>query len=293
MIGEVLPNVTRSMTYRLTARDNRMGGGGVNSASVTFNVTTAAGPFQVTAPNTANTEVSWIGLTSEAVTWNVANTTAAPVSCAAVDISLSTDGGLTYPTALASNTPNDGTETIVVPNINTTTARVRVSCAGNIFFDISNANFSITAVPVAVALASFAAEAQANQVLVTWETVSEINNAGFNLYRGLSADGSDRTLLVSIPSQAPGSSQGAGYSYGDTAVQAGQTYYYWLESIDLNGVATMHLPVSVVFTVPTAVTLNEMAASPMVDSALPTVGAMLVMLLLLASGLVVAQQRRA
>ncbi len=72
-------------------------------------------------------------------------------------------------------------------------------------------------------LASFAAEAQANQVLVTWETVSEINNAGFNLYRGLSADGSDRTLLVSIPSQAPGSSQGASYSYGDTAVQDGQT----------------------------------------------------------------------
>ena len=265
-----------SLHFRFTARD---GNGGVNSADTTLLLATSAGPFQVTAPNTAITEVSWIGLTTEAVTWNVANTDVAPVSCAAVDISLSTDGGLTYPTALATNTPNDGTESIVVPNITTTTARVRVSCAGNIFFDISNANFSITAVPVAVTLASFAAEAQANQVLVTWETVSEIDNAGFNLYRGTSDDGSDRTLLVSIPSQAPGSSQGASYSYGDTAVQDGQTYYYWLESIDLNGVATMHGPVSVVFTVPTAVTLSEMAASPVAGSALPMVGATLALLL--------------
>ncbi len=82
-------------------------------------------PVPVTAPNTAAPR-SWIGVTTETVTWNVANTNAAPVNCAAVNIRLSTDGGLTYPTALASNTPNDGTETIVVPNINTTTARVEV-----------------------------------------------------------------------------------------------------------------------------------------------------------------------
>ncbi len=141
VIGEVLPNVTRSMTYRLTARDNRMGGGGVNAASVTFNVTTAAGPFQVTAPNTAMT---WPGNSSQAVTWNVASTTAAPVSCANVAIHLSIDGGLTYPTVLAASTPNDGSESVLIPNINTVTARVRVSCVSNVFFDISNVNFSIT-----------------------------------------------------------------------------------------------------------------------------------------------------
>jgi hypothetical protein len=141
VIGEVLPNVTRSMTYRLTARDNRMGGGGVNSSSVTFNVTTAAGPFQVTAPNTAMT---WPGNSNQAVAWNVANTTAAPVSCATVAIHLSIDGGLTYPTVLAASTANDGSESVLIPNITTTTARVRVSCVSNVFFDISNVNFSIT-----------------------------------------------------------------------------------------------------------------------------------------------------
>jgi hypothetical protein len=143
VIGEVLPNVTRALNFRLTVRDNRLGGGGVNSANVGFNVTTAAGPFAVTAPNTA---VVWAGNSQQNVTWNVAGTTAAPVSCPSVAISLSSDGGFTYPITLVSNTPNDGSQSIVVPNIATTTARVRVACASNVFFDISNANFTINPV---------------------------------------------------------------------------------------------------------------------------------------------------
>lgn len=141
VIGEVLPNVTRALNFRLTARDNRVGGGGVNSVNLSFNVTTAAGPFAVTAPNTA---VTWPGASQQTVTWNVASTTAAPVSCANVDIALSTDGGYTYPLLLAGNTPNDGTQTVTAPNVATTSARVRVACATSIFFDISNVNFTIT-----------------------------------------------------------------------------------------------------------------------------------------------------
>ena len=79
------------------------------------------------------------------MTWDVANTTAAPVSCANVNIDLSTDGGLTFPTSLAAGTPNDGTESVTIPNVTTSTARVKVACANNIFFDISNANFAIGA----------------------------------------------------------------------------------------------------------------------------------------------------
>ena len=64
-----------------------------------------------------------------------------------------------------------------------------------------------------------------------------------------------------MPSQAPGSGQGAGYEFQDTDVVAGETYWYWLEDVDLGGVASMHGPVSVVFTVPTAVTLSGLEAS--------------------------------
>lgn len=140
-IGEVLPNVTRSLTFRLTARDNQGGGGGVDYDEITFHVTTAAGPFLVTAPNT---DVTWAGSSSQTVTWNVANTDAAPVSCATVNILLSTDGGLTYPTTLATGVPNNGSASVTVPTLATTTARVQVACATSIFFDISNTNFTIT-----------------------------------------------------------------------------------------------------------------------------------------------------
>lgn len=141
-IGEILPGYTRPLNFRLTVRDNNVfpGAGGVHYSLITFQVTNTAGPFVVTNPNTA---VTWIGGSQENVTWNVANTNAAPVSCTGVDIALSTDGGFTYPVTLANNAPNNGSRTVLVPNINTNQARVRVMCANNIFFDISNTNFTI------------------------------------------------------------------------------------------------------------------------------------------------------
>ena len=106
---------------------------------MTVTVSNTSGPFQVTSPNT---NVTWPGGSTQTVTWNVASTTAAPVSCANVKISFSTDGGTTFPTVLQASTPNDGTESVVIPVTTTTTARMKVECASNIFFDVSNSDFS-------------------------------------------------------------------------------------------------------------------------------------------------------
>ena len=101
-------------------------------------------------------------------------------------------------------------------------------------------------------LDNFEAVAQPDHVLVTWETVSEVGNAGFNLYRV--------TLIASEPSKSPGGTLGATYSYQDFDVQPGQTYWYYLEDLALSGLATLHGPVSVDFLGPVAVTLSELKA---------------------------------
>ncbi|XSG77394.1 reprolysin-like metallopeptidase [Herpetosiphon llansteffanensis] len=143
-IGEALPTTSRTLTFRLTVRDNHAGAGGYGLDTAVLTVNNSAGPFQVTAPNTA---IAWTGDANESVTWNVANTTAAPINCANVDILLSTNGGTSF-NALVSNTPNDGSETVVSPNVNAPAARIKVRCSDNIFFDISNANFTINGVNI-------------------------------------------------------------------------------------------------------------------------------------------------
>ncbi|CAF3795227.1 unnamed protein product [Rotaria sp. Silwood1] len=140
-IGELLPTYARNLQFRFTARDNRVGGGGVGNGLISFSVSAAAGPFLVSSPNTA---VVWNAHAPQTVTWNVANTNAAPVSCALVNIYLSTDGGTTFPTTLATNQPNNGSASVTLPGIENTTCRIKVKAADNIFFDISNANFTIT-----------------------------------------------------------------------------------------------------------------------------------------------------
>jgi hypothetical protein len=130
------------MNFRVTVRDGHAGADGIASADTTVNLASGTGPFLVTAPNTA---VTYGGNTSQTVTWNIAGTASAPISTANVKISLSTDGGSTFPHVLAASTPNDGTQSVSLPNIGTTQARIKVEAVGNIFFDVSNANFTIQA----------------------------------------------------------------------------------------------------------------------------------------------------
>lgn len=143
-IGEILPSYARTLNFKLTVRDNRIGGGGVtnNDNNVQLTVINTTTPFRVTAPNTA---VTWAAGTTQTVTWDVSGTNAGSINCANVKISLSTDGGFNYPITLVASTPNDGSETIVVPNVPTTQARIKVEAIGNVFFNISRPNFTITA----------------------------------------------------------------------------------------------------------------------------------------------------
>lgn len=141
--GEDLPNVSRTMNFRLTARDNRTVGGGTHCSSVVVTVDATKGPFDVTLPNGSET---WAAGSTQTINWNVNGTNTLSTN---VDIYLSVDGGNSFPYLIVSDTPNDGTQTYLVSaNItNTTQARVKVVSKGNAtanFFDVSNANFTIT-----------------------------------------------------------------------------------------------------------------------------------------------------
>jgi len=140
LTGELLPAIARTMNFQVIARDNRANGGGISTASAQV-VVTGNGPFQLTSPNSSTT---WYLGSNPVVTWSTAGSESAPINAANVRILLSTDSGATFPTVLAASTANDGSETVTSPAINTSTARIRIEPVGNIFFDVSDVDFSIS-----------------------------------------------------------------------------------------------------------------------------------------------------
>lgn len=142
--GEFMPQTTQTLKFRLTARDNKMGGGGVCYAATTVTVNATAGPFAVTSQSVVG--ISYPSGSTQTINWNVNGTNAAPINCANVNIYVSKDAGATFTLVLA-NTPNDGTENVVMPNLAVTsnTCRVKVESIGNIFFDLNDKHFTITA----------------------------------------------------------------------------------------------------------------------------------------------------
>ncbi len=136
---EVVPSVARDMNFAFTVRDNFSGGG--NTARDDMKVTVVdTTPFTIIEPSS---KVTWDVGSTQQITWNVGTTAALPINCQTVNILLSTDGGVTFPVTLASNTPNDGSENVVIPDNPTGTARIMVEAADNIFYAVNNTNFTI------------------------------------------------------------------------------------------------------------------------------------------------------
>jgi hypothetical protein len=95
-----------------------------------------------------------------------------------------------------------------------------------------------------IALSSFTANPYNQKVILSWTTESEIDNAGFNLYRSETENGNYTKINFSLIPANGSSTQGASYEHIDKNVQNRKTYWYKLEDIDLNGTSTMHGPKS-------------------------------------------------
>ncbi|MCX2762680.1 reprolysin-like metallopeptidase [Aquimarina muelleri] len=217
---EVVPSVSRTMNFRLTVRDNAAGGASSASDDTRITVAGAAGPFVVNSPNS---NVSWAAGSTQTVTWAVAGTTANGINATNVDILLSTDGGNTYPITIASAVTNDGSQTITVPNAAGTQNRIMVRGSGHIFYDISNANFTITgstggdtqapSVPTNLV----ASNITQSSVDLNWNASTDnIGVTGYDVYQG-------NTVLTTVTStsyQVTGLSSNTSYDFSIKAKDA-------------------------------------------------------------------------
>ncbi len=139
---EVTPSVARNMNFAFTVRkyDNSIGQN--DSDLMTITVDGSIGPFEVTSQNTLATFSVGDALP---VTWNVNGTDGGSVNTALVDILLSTNGGVSFDILLADDVPNDGSETVILPNNPTSQARIIVRAVGNVFYAVNTSSFSVNA----------------------------------------------------------------------------------------------------------------------------------------------------
>ena len=97
--------------------------------------------------------------------------------------------------------------------------------------------------PTIVDLVSFDAIGYFGKVSVRWTTDSEIDNAGFNIYRSLDPDGGYIKINSDLIPGLGSSAMGKEYEFRDNDVTDGLTYYYKLEDVEFDGASTMHGPV--------------------------------------------------
>ncbi len=226
---EALPAVTRDLNFRLTVRDNHPGGGNNMSADVKITVDADAGPFLITSQ--AEPGIEWKSGEKQTITWDVANTDKGDINVKKVNILLSLDGGQNFRVVLAQNTDNDGEEIITVPEVITDSARIKVEAVDNIFFDISDADFSVQTV-LPVTWLSLKAQALENgAVIVKWSTVNEINSHHFVVERSLDGINFQAVGMVNA-GNTPSRIQD--YNFSDFKAVAGANYYR-IQQTDTDG----------------------------------------------------------
>lgn len=136
---EETPTVTRNMSFRATVINYNAAYGCASEDDINIAVDASDRPFTVSDPNNGN---QWSAGQTAQIQWDVAETDGAPYNSQVVDILLSTDGGASFQ-PLLTNTPNDGFAEVVVPVQTSTSARVMVRSKDNVFYNVSQLDFSI------------------------------------------------------------------------------------------------------------------------------------------------------
>jgi len=127
---ETVSNVARPTNFVLTVRDNNPTTTSQQTQSDILTVTVSNdGPFKINTTQVYHNAPS-------IVSWDVANTAAAPYNSANVKIDYTTNNGTTW-TVLSASTPNDGSETYTFPAaLNGQNIKLRISSIGNVFYAV-------------------------------------------------------------------------------------------------------------------------------------------------------------
>jgi len=226
---ETISLIERTINLKATVRDNALGGGQSTTEAVLISVIDTGEIFEVTSQATP---VQYEAGDVHEVRWNVANTDISPINTTRVSIYLSVDGGFTYPTILAENVLNNGSYTILVPAIPTTSARLMVKAINNVYYAINSANFTILEAPVILNFDTITPVACATNTV-------EIDFT-YNTYNGFSEQSS---FSVRNPIA------GINYSFSPSNTTANGTPVT-LTLSNLNSLETANYPIQVATTAP-------------------------------------------
>ena len=139
---ETVPLVGRDLNWGLTVRKKLNSYNQISQDAIKISALATSGPFIINSQNESGYLIK--GGAVESIKWNVANTDINPIGESEVIISLSTDGGATFPITLADEVPNIGSVKVIIPNnIDTSSSRIKVKAKSGIFFAINKKDFSI------------------------------------------------------------------------------------------------------------------------------------------------------
>ncbi|MFY8003422.1 MAG: hypothetical protein ACOVNR_01195, partial [Chitinophagaceae bacterium] len=145
---EQLPTKPRELNFRLMVNDNHkiklngelVNASGINSDDIKLTVVDNGGAFKVTSLQNGE---AFVGGETIDISWNVAGTNLPPINTENVKVSLSFDGGKTFPHILLKSTPNNGKAKILLPNIDSKFARIKIEAIDNYFFSLNMKDFII------------------------------------------------------------------------------------------------------------------------------------------------------
>ncbi|OQY40118.1 MAG: hypothetical protein B6226_00605 [Candidatus Cloacimonetes bacterium 4572_65] len=207
-----------------------------------FGIDTVDPTISLTAPNGGNTFSAGHDF---AITWSADDSN---FGLSAVTIELSENNGEAFSMVSATEV-NDGHFTWEIPNVATTEGVIKVTATdafGNSSSDVSDSNFTIEDITLPVEFSGFtASQTSSDFVSLSWFTHSESSLIGYNIYRSDNSNLSNGLRINSTIISATNSTIGGTYSLADREVELNNSYYYWVEVVEISGDVNYHGPTEI------------------------------------------------